>query len=178
MNVKGKRISKKAFWIWDERSGSLGQVGHPGGSGLAGVRAPAPSMYPAIQPGDRILTTRLYDTGEITRGDTLVFQSEELDEVLVKRVIGLPGDGIVIKETGEVFVNGERLAEEYVEYPDSLAGQYLVPEDSYYFLGDFRVHSFDSRKWNQPYIPEGAILGEAKWVVTPLSRFRQVDEGI
>lgn len=76
-------------------------------------------MYPAIQPGDRILTTRLYDTGEITRGDILVFQSEELDEVLVKRVIGLPGDGIVIKETGEVFVNGERLAEEYVEYPDT-----------------------------------------------------------
>lgn len=129
-------------------------------------------MYPAIQPGDRILTTRLYGTGEITRGDILILQSEELDEVLVKRVIGLPGDGIVIKETGE------RLAEEYVEYPDSLAGQYLVPEDSYYFLGDFRVHSFDSRKWNQPYIPEGAILGEAQWVVTPLSRFGQVDEGI
>lgn len=142
------------------------------------ISVPTPSMYPAIQPGDRILTTRLYDTGEITRGDILVFQSEELDEVLMKRVIGLPGDGIVIKETGEVFVNGERLAEEYVEYPDSLAGQYLVPEDSYYFLGDFRVHSFDSRKWNQPYIPEGAILGEAQWVVTPLSRFGQVDEGI
>lgn len=135
------------------------------------ISVPTASMYPAIQPEDRILTTRIYNSKNIKRGEILVFQSEELDEVMVKRVIGLPGDTISITENGDVHVDGKRLDEKYVAFPDNLLGEYQVPEGKYFFLGDYRVHSFDSRKWENPYIRGEEIIGQAHWVVAPLYRF-------
>lgn len=129
-------------------------------------------MYPSIEIGDRIITTRILDTSKIGRGDILVFRSDEFNEIMVKRVIGLPKDQIEINPEGEVSVNNEKLAEAYVHYPDhlNLSGSYKVAEGEYFFLGDYREHSLGSRKWNEPFIPESKLLGEAKLILFPLNR--------
>lgn len=134
------------------------------------IVVPSPSMYPTIDIGDRIVTTRIHQVEKINRGDILVFDSQELDETLVKRVIGLPNDRIEIFENGEVWVNGSILNEEYVAFNGTESGLYKVPENHYFFLGDYRIHSLDSRKWDDPYISEESLLGKAQWILTPWER--------
>lgn len=140
------------------------------------ITVPSLSMYPTIGIGDRIVTTRIHDKGSIERGDVLVFYSAEFDERMIKRVIGLPNDRIMIDETGTVFVNGKELAEPYVEYPDTRGGEYQVPEDSYFFLGDARVHSLDSRSWLNPYIEGNKIEGEAQFIFYPFGNWASLSD--
>lgn len=139
------------------------------------IAVPSASMYPAIDIGDRIITTRINDDSSIESGDILVFYSEEFNETMVKRVIGLPNDKIDIGEGGKVYVNNKELVETYVEYPDNISGSFKVPEGEYFFLGDFRVHSMDSRKWKDPFIPQADILGEARIIIYPLDRISRLD---
>lgn len=134
------------------------------------IVVPSASMYPTIKIGDRIATTRIYDLESVKRGDILVFYSKELHETMVKRVIGLPNDSVLIDEEGEVFINNEKLEEPYVKYPDNKSGSFKVPEGEYFFLGDARDHSYDSRSWEDPYIPEDDILGKAQIILFPFSR--------
>lgn len=138
------------------------------------IIVPSSSMYPTIEVGDRILTTRIHNTSSIKRGDILVFYSDEFQEVMVKRVIGLPNDKIVINTKGEVFVNNQKLNESYVKYNDELSGTFEVPDGEYFFLGDFREHSYDSRKWKYPYIPISKILGQAKVILFPLQKIELI----
>ncbi|MBZ9686130.1 signal peptidase I [Clostridium estertheticum] len=63
-------------------------------------------MYPTIKTGDKITVTRIYKKENLKRGDIIVFKSDELKETLIKRLIGLPGYEIVIKDKGQVFING------------------------------------------------------------------------
>ena len=70
------------------------------------VYVPTGSMIPTINENDKILVTRIYNPEKIQRGDIIVFYSEELQETLIKRAIGLPGDHIDIKD-GVVSVNGK-----------------------------------------------------------------------
>lgn len=139
------------------------------------IIVPSPSMYPTIDIGDRIMTTRIHKASSIERGDILVFYSDEYSETMVKRVIGLPNDQIEIDEEGKVSVNNEVLKEAYVKYPDHVSGSFKVPEGEYFFLGDFREHSLDSRKWKDPFIPEDKILGEAKMILFPFDRITLMD---
>lgn len=134
------------------------------------IVVPSPSMYPTIKIGDRIVTARIHDKSSIKRGDILVFHSDELKETMIKRVIGLPNDKINIDSKGVVYVNDEKLDEKYVKYPDNREGSYTVPEGEYFFLGDYRDHSYDSRSWKYPYIPERDILGKAKYIIYPFNR--------
>lgn len=134
------------------------------------ISVPSLSMYPTIDVGDRIFTTRIHQPEKIERGDILVFDSDELDETLVKRVIGLPGDRIEIFENGEVWVNGSILNEEYVAFNGTESGTYTVPKNHYFFLGDYRIHSSDSRKWDYSYISAENLLGKAQWILTPWER--------
>ncbi|MBK5262763.1 MAG: signal peptidase I [Peptostreptococcaceae bacterium] len=134
------------------------------------IYVPSASMYPTIEIGDRIITSRILDTSKIERGDILVFKSEEFSEIMVKRVIGIPNDQVEINTDGEVSVNNKKLTETYVMHPGHLSGSYKVPEGEYFFLGDYREHSLDSRKWNDPFIPENKILGQAKFILFPFNR--------
>lgn len=134
------------------------------------IYVPSASMYPTIEIGDRIITTRILDTSKIERGDILVFKSEEFSEIMVKRVIGIPNDQVEINSDGEVSVNNKKLTETYVMHLGHLSGSYKVPEGEYFFLGDYREHSLDSRKWNDPFIPENKILGQAKFILFPFNR--------
>ena len=137
------------------------------------VYIPSGSMIPTINQGDHLFVSRVYNLDNIKRGDILVFNSEELNEKLIKRLIGLPGDEISIVD-GEVSVNGEKLNEDYVKNNDGFDGTFKVPEGKYFFLGDNRANSFDSRKWQNPYIDGKDIEAKAQLRVYPLSDFGSI----
>lgn len=134
------------------------------------VSIPSESMVPTINKGDRLLATRIYNKEKLQRGDIVIFYSDELDERLIKRLIGLPGDKIEIKD-GIVFVNNEKIKEDYVVNKDEYNGVYSVPEGEYFFLGDNRPISKDSRRWKYNYISSNKIEGKAQFRVFPLKDF-------
>ena len=104
------------------------------------------------------------------RGDIIVFYSQEFSETFVKRLIGLPGDKIEIKN-GIVFVNGEQLEEDYVKNKDKYNGTFKVPEGKYFFLGDNRPNSKDSRLWKNPYVDSSDIKGKLQFRFYPFKDF-------
>ena len=130
------------------------------------VYVPTGSMIPTINENDKILVTRIYNPANIKRGDIIVFYSEELQETLIKRVIGLPGDHIDINN-GVVSVNNEVLKEDYVKNNDDFTGSFDVPEGKFFFLGDNRANSNDARLWINSYIDASEIKGEARFIFYP-----------
>ncbi len=126
------------------------------------------SMEPNFQPGDYVITSRQAYTlfGEEERGDIIVFKSELTDEEgkeknLIKRIIGLPGDTIAIKE-GYVYVNGEKIDEPYVA-EQGVSGEMdeiTVPEGELFVMGDNRAVSQDSRSEAVGTISEDSIIGK------------------
>lgn len=137
------------------------------------VYIPSGSMIPTLNIGDHLFVTRVYNLDNIKRGDILVFNSEELNDVLIKRVIGLPGDTVSIVN-GKASVNGEELDESYVVNHDQFYGEYHVPEGKYFFLGDNRPISYDSRKWINPYVDGKDIKAKAQLKVYPFSDFGSI----
>lgn len=155
-------------------------------------RVPTPSMANTVRAGDRVIIDRvLYGHRDIKRGDIIVFKGGDAvdDQVLLKRVVGLPGDVLEI-EDGHLVVNGQFSDESFVPragghveptepgpgddtVPWSLNGTYTVPDGHYYVLGDNRTDSFDSRFWGP--IPRRAIIGKAMVVYWPLSGLRTLD---
>lgn len=140
------------------------------------VTVPTGSMIATIMPKDKLFVNRLYNTDNAKRGDVVVFKSEELNEKLVKRLIGLPGDTVEIKSSGEVYINGEKLDEPYAAPNSGCANQiFEVPEDCYFFLGDNRQNSYDARKWENPYINKKYVIGKAEFVFFPFSRIGKIE---
>ena len=135
---------------------------------------PTTSMYPTIDAGDFGIATRVYNVSNLKRGDVVVFDSEELDMILVKRLIGLPGDKVHISENGDVYVNGERLQEDYVKNEGGGIGEYEVPEGCFFFLGDNRRDSNDSRYWYNKYIDGKFIRGKAHYILFPFDRITKL----
>jgi signal peptidase I len=135
------------------------------------IVVPSSSMYPTIKVGDRIIVTKIYEKKNLKRGDIIVFKSDELKENLIKRLIGLPGDEVAVKDNGQVFINGSKIKEPYVVYPEALAKKFTVPKNKYLFFGDNRANSFDARRWENPYIDSKNIQGKAQFVVYPFKRF-------
>lgn len=125
------------------------------------IYVPTSSMEPEISAGSFVLCNKLAYSNELPkRGDVVIFYSKELDENLCKRIIGLPGDTIEV-DNGAVYINGKALTENYVVYSDNESfDAIIVPENSYYFLGDNRPSSYDSRYWETPCIDKGKILGK------------------
>lgn len=135
------------------------------------IYVPTSSMYPTIEEHTHIMTTRIYNLDKLERGDVIVFDSKELNDTLIKRLIGLPGDKISI-ENGQVTVNGEVLQEDYVKNNDiNYEGDFEVPEGKYFFLGDNRSNSKDSRYWKDPYVSGEDIKGKAVFTIYPFKNF-------
>ncbi len=123
------------------------------------------SMENTIMTGDKIIANRLsYLFNEPKRFDIIVFHFPDNEEdIYLKRIIGLPGDKIEIKE-GKVFINDsiEPLVEDYLhEEMKGSFGPYNVPEESYFLLGDNRNSSTDSREWENTYLKKDKIIGKA-----------------
>lgn len=134
---------------------------------------PTGSMANTIMPGDRLIGNRLaYINKNPERGDIIIFKYPDNEEELyVKRVIGLPGETIDIRN-GEIYINGEEepLVEEYLKETWTVAiGDYHfeIPADAYLVLGDNRNDSWDARYWTNTYVYREKILGEAVVVYWP-----------
>ena len=128
------------------------------------------SMNPTLQDKDVIV---LVKSGSLKTGDLCGFYWQ--NKLLLKRVIGLPGDIISLDENGVVTVNGTVLDEPYV---DELAlGEcdikfpYQVPENRYFVLGDHRATSIDSRSSVIGCVEKNQIVGKVFLRVWPLSGF-------
>ena len=139
------------------------------------VTVPTGSMETTIMPGDRLYVNKLFDIEDAKRGDILVFRSDELNEKLVKRLIGLPEETVEINEDGQVFINGEKLNEPYAKQAKGEGRTFTVPQGSYFFLGDNRPISVDARYWTNPYIPVDKIIGKATFRFFPLNRIGKLE---
>ena len=131
------------------------------------VEVPTGSMIPTVNINDQLFVRKVYNKKNIRRGDIVVFKKEGQKELLLKRVIGLPGENVDVKVDGSVYINGEKIAEPYVKYPDSLTGTFTVPMDNYLMMGDNRINSEDARMWKDPYIPSDNIIAKARFRVYP-----------
>ena len=132
------------------------------------VYIPSGSMIPTLNIHDRLVVTKVYNPENLERQDIVVFKSEELNEVLIKRLIGLPGDKVSIIN-GTVFINGEELQEDYVKNNDNFSGEFTVPDGEYFLLGDNRRESRDGREWKNPTIEAEDIIGKAQIKIFPFS---------
>jgi len=134
------------------------------------------SMEDTLHPEDYVfLSKRAYSFGEVSFGDIVVFESKLLDErggqkSLIKRVIGLPGDTIEVKDEA-VYRNGVRLSEPYVKsgVTPGATAMVTVPEGEFYVLGDNRQVSMDSRTSEVGFVPMDKILGKVVFRLFPLS---------
>ncbi len=121
------------------------------------------SMLPKLTVGNLAVYNRLaYKKAEPQRGDIILFHSDEMNINMAKRVIGIPGDTIQFIN-GYVFINGQRADEsEYISasIETNSADTFTVPENSVFVMGDNREDSYDSRCFEQPYIPYDNIIGK------------------
>lgn len=153
-------------------------------------RIPSSSMEPTLhcaRPGawclagsnDRVLVNRLaYDLESPKRGQIVVFTAPpttakcgpgDSGATFVKRLIGLPGD-TVSERNGFISIDGKALAEPYIEpaLRDRESGTWHVPAGHYFFLGDDRVHSCDSRVWGS--VPRHSLIGPVLLTYWPPGR--------
>lgn len=142
---------------------------------------PTGSMENTIMPGNRLIGSRLsYLKDGPERGDIVIFRYPDNEEELyVKRVIGLPGETVDIRD-GHIYIDGSEvpLTEDYLKEEWTVAtGDYhfQVPEDSYLMLGDNRNDSWDARYWNNTYVQREKILGKAVVIYWPLQNVGKLE---
>lgn len=159
-------------------------------------------MEPTLQVDDRVLVLKnTFVETNISSGDIVVFYSPQtefkddyveefiesiqiwkltnndtyLNTALIKRVVGSSGDEVTIKESGEVYVNGDRFTvldiDEGRYFKETT---YVVPKNEIFVLGDNRINSQDSRYIGT--IPYKNIVGKAIYVVFPFENFKKIDD--
>ena len=132
------------------------------------------SMNPNLQEGDIVVSVK---SPQFKTGDIIAFYYN--NRVLVKRIIGCPGDSVVIADSGDVYVNNTLLDEPYlteksygnadIEYP------YTVPQNSFFVLGDHRESSVDSRSSLVGCVEKEEIIGKIIFRVWPIKRIGSAD---
>jgi signal peptidase I len=142
------------------------------------------SMHPTYQNGEYLMANKIsYRVSDPQRGDVVIFKYSETQD-FIKRIIGLPGDTVMLKD-GEIYINGALLDE--TNYLNSTiytnGGEFLkegesvsVPEGEYFVCGDNRPHSSDSRTFGT--IEKVDIKGKAWVVYFPFTEFRIVQHEV
>lgn len=146
---------------------------------------PSGSMLPTLQINDRLIVDKIsYRFNSPQRGDIVVFsptsslEKQNFHDAFIKRVIGLPGDKVEVKN-GRVLINDKPIAESYIEEapqyqwrPEMIGLPDRVPTDSYLVLGDNRNNSYDSHYWG--YVPREKIIGRAVVRFWPPNRVGEI----
>ncbi|WP_018130456.1 signal peptidase I [Effusibacillus pohliae] len=132
------------------------------------------SMMPTMQNRERLIVNKLvYHLHKPEHGDIVVFQyPADPSKDFIKRVIGLPGDVIEIRE-GKVYRNGEALQEPYLGEPtNGVFGPVKVPDGTLFVMGDNRNNSKDSRDRSVGFVPLNLVVGRADLVFWPPEKFK------
>ncbi len=119
------------------------------------------SMEPSLHDGQYVIASKVaYWFHPPERGDVVVLDPPRSSSSVpyIKRIIGLPGDIVEIKDN-RVWVNGIALNEPYINAPPRYSGNWVVDEDEYFVLGDNRNNSSDSHSWG--LLPADRIIGKA-----------------
>ncbi|KXS44179.1 MULTISPECIES: signal peptidase I [unclassified Candidatus Frackibacter] len=136
------------------------------------------SMEPTLHNGERLFVDKLsYRFSEPARGDIIVFTPKGAPgRKYIKRVIGLPGDRVKIRNK-KVYINGKQIKENYIlEATLGNFGPYKVPKNHLFVLGDNRNNSADSRYSSLVgFVSYDSISGKAFWVYWPLTNMRVID---
>ena len=127
------------------------------------------SMEPTLANGDIVLLTK---TTNFDRGELCGFSWN--NKLLIKRVIGIPGDWIEIDTDGTVYLNGEKLDEPYAQQLSvgecDLEFPFQVPQEEYFVLGDMRESSIDSRNTLIGCVEKDQIVGKVFFRVWPFKK--------
>jgi signal peptidase I len=142
----------------------------------ARVRVDGFSMRPTLEDGEFILVNRLaYTFNEPQRGEIIVFESPVTPEDLIKRVIGLPGDEIVIRN-GNVYINQVLLQEPYIAAAPIYSGTWKVTDGTLFVLGDNRNDSSDSHAWG--LVPMDNVIGQSILIYWPVDQWDTLNHNI
>lgn len=141
----------------------------------ARIRVDGASMEPTLQSGEFVIVNKLaYVFGEPKIGDVIVFHFPvDPEQEYIKRVIGLPGDRVVI-ENGRVYVNGQLLEEDYIAASPVYSNTWDVPPDSLFVLGDNRNNSSDSHSWGP--VPMEYVVGKAILIYWPPTQWGVISQ--
>jgi len=142
---------------------------------VARVRVENISMEPTLQPGEFVLVNKIvYRFGEVRHGDIIVFHfPQNPAEDYIKRIIGVPGDKVSIKNQ-QVFINEQAIEENYTAAPPDYNGQWVVPADSLFVLGDNRNQSSDSHSWG--FVPMKLVVGKAEVIYWPFNEVKSLNQ--
>ena len=133
------------------------------------IRVDGTSMRQTLSDGDILL---LYKLAKYDRFDIVVLDEEYDDEIIIKRIIGLPGETIEIKD-GVIYIDGVEMPDDYAYGETSDYASITLGDDEYFILGDNRLISKDSRYFGA--IKEDDLMGEAVLRLWPFSDFGLID---
>jgi len=141
----------------------------------ARIKIDGSSMEPNLHHGEFLIVSKVnYRIGEPERGDVVVFDfPRNITQEYIKRIIGLPGEQIRV-EGGRVYVNGILLTEPYLIMEPRYEGEWVVPENTLFVLGDNRNNSSDSHTWG--IVPMENVIGEALLIYWPPSSWGLIND--
>lgn len=140
------------------------------------IRVQSISMQPTLYEKDFVLVNKMaYRLGQPKRGDVIVFRVpiNPDGEPYIKRVIGLPGESVRVQD-GKVYINNIPQQESYIMAPPNYNGEWTVPLDAVFVLGDNRNSSSDSHHWGM--VPLENILGKALVVYFPFEHWQFLNQ--
>lgn len=130
------------------------------------------SMDPTLHEGQMLVISKInYLLGDPQRGDIVVLKDEVENKLLIKRIIGLPGEEIQL-QNGKVYINSKELQPDYTSFPTYAYSQeaWSLPQGEYFVLGDNRERSRDSRSENVGLVNRENIIGKAVFRIWPLNK--------
>jgi signal peptidase I len=130
------------------------------------------SMEPTLHEGQMLVISKIsYFVGDPQRGQIIVLKDEVENKLLIKRVIGLPGEVVQLKD-GKVYINSKELQPDYTNFPTYAytKEEWKLPEGEYFALGDNREHSRDSRDESVGPVNRKNIIGRAVFRIWPFNK--------